>query len=213
LICLLAAAPLAMASAESVLLQPNKIEKTFQITGSDIEVGFSVMNSSNHTVQIDSIQTSCGCSVAKWSKEPVLPGRKSEVSLRVKPENSPQTKSIYAAVLLEGDKHSYIFECVLMPAHEMILSTNTLSWNSEDLGSSKKVQLRIRGLMNPDATLSMTNARRFTVSEDISKGSEERVYEFTPKAISSESNIGVAILSVATPGKVLRRAIILKIEN
>jgi hypothetical protein len=67
--------------------------------------------------------------------------------------------------------------------------------------------------MNPDATLSMTNARRFTVSEDISKGSEERVYEFTPKAISSESNIGVAILSVATPGKVLRRAIILKIEN
>lgn len=59
--------------------------------GGEVSFTFVFKNISEKPVAVYTVNSSCGCTVASWSKEPVLPGKTSEIKAVYKNEDGPVT--------------------------------------------------------------------------------------------------------------------------
>ncbi len=73
-------------SAPATTLKPENMEFKTDIhdfgtvpEGGDIEYEFTFKNTGKEPITISAVNVSCGCTAPSWSKEPVLPGKKSAI--------------------------------------------------------------------------------------------------------------------------------------
>jgi len=58
----------------------------------DIKIGtpndavFTITNTGNHPLSIQQIITSCGCTAVEWGKQPIKPGKATDIKVEMKPE-------------------------------------------------------------------------------------------------------------------------------
>lgn len=48
---------------------------------------FNIKNTGNNPLIITNVSTTCGCTVPKWSKQPILPNRTTEIVVEITPSN------------------------------------------------------------------------------------------------------------------------------
>lgn len=78
-------------TAQDPVRQVNKAEITFKNTtydygtipeGADQKAEFHFQNTGDHPLIVSNVQSSCGCLVPEWSKEPVMPGKRGIIKAR-----------------------------------------------------------------------------------------------------------------------------------
>lgn len=70
--------------------------------GPSFDFYFTIKNISKEPILIRSVQTSCGCVVGSWSKEPIQPGKKSEIKVLYLTNGRVGTFSKTAAVIFSN---------------------------------------------------------------------------------------------------------------
>lgn len=68
---------------------------------------FQIKNSGKSPFAIQKVDTSCGCTVTDWSKEPILPGKTGTVSVTFDPKGRPGKFVKSVSVYCTGMKRSY----------------------------------------------------------------------------------------------------------
>jgi uncharacterized protein (DUF58 family) len=56
--------------------------------GKTSEAAFTLQNIGTQPLVIKSVESSCGCTVPEWEKQPVAAGKNTEIKVRVIPEKS-----------------------------------------------------------------------------------------------------------------------------
>lgn len=66
-----------------------------------ISCSFTISNTSNSPIVIYQVSTSCGCTDADWTKEPILPGKKGKISVKYSNDEGPypfdKTLTVYVS--------------------------------------------------------------------------------------------------------------------
>lgn len=57
------------------------------LTGQTMTTKFNIKNTGNNPLIITNVSTTCGCTVPKWSKQPILPNRTTEIVVEITPSN------------------------------------------------------------------------------------------------------------------------------
>lgn len=52
------------------------------LQGGDGQCEFAFTNTGTNPLVLSNVRSSCGCTVAEWSKEPILPGKSSSIKVR-----------------------------------------------------------------------------------------------------------------------------------
>ena len=148
----------ASVSAQTVIDNTISIDKDvhdfgdFDVAAGPVSCTFTVKNISNHNVLILNAVTSCGCTDADWTREPLKPGKTGTVSVTYKNEDGPypfdKTVTVYfsdvkrpAVLHIRGSVHE-----VSMPLSETYpikignLGLNNLEYKVGNLtqGANKK---------------------------------------------------------------------------
>jgi len=63
------------------------------IKGGDGKCTFTFQNTGKEPLVLSNVTTSCGCTVAGWSKEPILPGKKGDIQVNYTRTNTVGTIS------------------------------------------------------------------------------------------------------------------------
>lgn len=86
--------------AKILVTKPNHEFGIIREEGGEVEHTFTIQNVGKVPLVIDRITTSCGCTLPEWSKEPVPPGKSTDVKVWYDPEGRPgnfyKTISVYS---------------------------------------------------------------------------------------------------------------------
>jgi hypothetical protein len=66
--------------------QQNEIKLKELFIGKTNEAVFTLKNTGLHPLIISIINTSCGCTVPEWEKQPVAAGKNTEIKVKITPE-------------------------------------------------------------------------------------------------------------------------------
>ena len=66
---------------------------------------FTFVNSSNQPVIISGVRSSCGCTVTKYDKSPILPGKKGEIEISYNSKRTGPFKKSVIVTLNNNEKH------------------------------------------------------------------------------------------------------------
>lgn len=65
---------------------------------------FTYKNTGDQALVLNRVQASCGCTATSWSREPVLPGQSSSITVNYNPMHRPGTFMKSIAVYSNGSK-------------------------------------------------------------------------------------------------------------
>ncbi|MCX6234647.1 MAG: DUF1573 domain-containing protein [Bacteroidetes bacterium] len=82
--------------------------------GSPVLATFEFKNSSNEPVLISNVRSSCGCTVADYSKKPILPGESSTISITYNAQKGGAFNKTITVFLNETDQHKLTIKGIVM---------------------------------------------------------------------------------------------------
>jgi hypothetical protein len=71
--------------------------------GDKVRHTWIVKNAGEHPLIISNVQTSCGCTVPSFSKEPVAPGKQGEITLEFNSAGKPGDVNKNALIIANAD--------------------------------------------------------------------------------------------------------------
>lgn len=71
----------AFATAQTITFDKNVIDYGAVAKGSNGEKVFTFKNTGDKPLIINNVQSSCGCTIPKWTNEPVAPGKTGEIKV------------------------------------------------------------------------------------------------------------------------------------
>ena len=78
--------------------------------GDKLKVSFRFKNTGNHPLVIESVQPSCGCTVADYPKDPIAPGGTGEITGEFDSNNKEGMQRKSMTVLTNTEKQSYTLQ-------------------------------------------------------------------------------------------------------
>ena len=72
-----------------------------------VTVEYTITNTGNQPLVLTNVTTSCACSVADWTKEPIAPGKTGEVKVTYNPKGRPGPFYKTIAIYSNGEKGSF----------------------------------------------------------------------------------------------------------
>ena len=145
--------------------EKGKVSHTFEFT-----------NTGGEPLIINNVRSSCGCTVADWTKKPVLPGEKGYIKASYNPANRPGKFS--KTITINSNATNPVV--VLRVKGEVIPKKKTL----KDIYPKKFNQLRARS--NHIAMMKMKNTETKTDSLEVINDSDEPItigFQLVPKHI------------------------------
>ena len=72
----------------TIEVEQTEIELKNLKAGEEATAVFILKNTGEKPLLVKDISTSCGCTVPQWEKKPIIPGQKTEIKVKVTPDNS-----------------------------------------------------------------------------------------------------------------------------
>jgi|GEM_PF-261161 len=124
--------------------------ETTKLDAGEIEYGsngqfiYKFTNCGNQPLIISRGQTSCGCLVCYWPKDPIMPGKTGKIELKYDTKRvGPTTKTAtITSNCSENPSIVLVIKCVVLPIARAIVSDSTINFGNVKAGSRLSFELK-----------------------------------------------------------------------
>jgi hypothetical protein len=110
-----------------------------QTTG---KISFKARNLSEQLLEIDRVESSCGCTVSEITRKRLQPGQKTEVVAQFEKKGRRQNSQVQLQVYLKGQKEACTTLSLAVEIHTAIsLKPAIVYWRTGDLGATRKLEV------------------------------------------------------------------------
>lgn len=176
-----------------------------QATG---EITFRACNRSEQLLEIDRIESSCGCTVSKISNKRLQPGQKTEVIARFDKKGRRQNSHVQLRVYLKGQSEICTTLSIAVEIHTAIsIKPAIVYWRTGDLGLTRKLEVVLDPRYAAGIASIEYNPQQFELKQQQSEESPQR-YQIQIKPLATSAlNASIVVHSQAEEGYTSERAL------
>ena len=190
-ICVLTCVPL----RAELKWDTQKAELSPQPGDAFVETKFGFVNAGQAAVVIDSVQSSCGCTIATLAKTTYAPGERGEILARFNIGDRRGVNSKSIRVAIKGEPEPAVLTLVVTIPEPARITPAMLVWDKGEAGKAKTISVQAQP-NQPVRVLKVTSSTpNFTIAVETSREAQEYRITVTPQNTETP---GFALLSIET---------------
>lgn len=173
------------------------------------EIIFRAQNHSEQVVEIDRIESSCGCTVSKTTQLRISPGKKTEIKAKFEKKGRKQSSQVQLRVYLKGQNEASETLTISVDIHTAIrIKPAIVYWRTGDLGATRTLEVILDPRYAAGIGAIEYDTQQFEVKTQPSALSANRFQiQIKPLATASPFQASIAVHSQAKNDYASERAV------